>query len=163
MSWGFGFSLFYVLALVVLSVWYLIVFFVKHWLFRGWEFGTTLYSNENKRKREMVFLNLSWFLVLVTKLCPTRWTPARQASLSITNSWSLFTLMSIESVIPSNHLILCRPLLLPPSIFPSIRVFSNESGLHIRWSKYWSFSFNISLSFFFFFPFHVFFFIFIWI
>ena len=73
-------------------------------------------------------------------------TTARQASLSITNSWSLLKLMSIESVMPSNHLILCRPLLLPPSIFPSIRVFSNESALHIRWPKYWSFSFNISRS-----------------
>ena len=66
--------------------------------------------------------------------------------LSITNSWSLLKLMSIESVMPSNHLILCRPLLLPPSIFPSIRVFSNESALLIRWPKYWSFSFNISPS-----------------
>ena len=74
------------------------------------------------------------------------WTAARQASLSITNSWSLPKLMSIELVMPSNHLILCRPLLLPPSIFPSIRVFSNESALRIRWPKYWSFSFNISLS-----------------
>ena len=74
------------------------------------------------------------------------WTIARQASLSITNSWNLPKLMSIESVMPSNHLILCPPLLLPPSIFPSIRVFSNESALHIRWPKYWSFSFNISLS-----------------
>ena len=64
----------------------------------------------------------------------------RQASLSITNSWSLLKLMSIESVMPSNHLILCHPLLLLPSIFPSIRVFSNESVLHIRWPKYWSFS-----------------------
>ena len=73
-------------------------------------------------------------------------TTARQASLSITNSQSLLKLMSIESVMPSNHLILCRPLLLPPSIFPSIRVFSNESVLHIRWPKYWSFSFNISPS-----------------
>ena len=68
------------------------------------------------------------------------------ASLSITNSQSPPKPMSIESVMPSNHLILCRPLLLPPSIFPSIRVFSNESVLHIRWSKYWSFSFNISPS-----------------
>ena len=68
------------------------------------------------------------------------------ASLSITNSWSLRRLMSIESVMPSNHLILCRPLLLPPSIFPSIRVFSNESAHHIRGPKYWSFSFNISPS-----------------
>ena len=76
----------------------------------------------------------------------TPWTAACQASLSITNSWSLFKLMSIESVMPSNHLILCHPLLLPPSIFPSIRVFSNESVLCIRWPKYWSFSFNISTS-----------------
>ena len=69
-----------------------------------------------------------------------------QASLSVTNSQSLLTLMSIESVMPSNHLIPCRPLLLQPSIFPSITVFSNESVLHIRWPKYWSFSFNISPS-----------------
>ena len=68
---------------------------------------------------------------------------AHQASLSITNSQSLLKLISIESVIPSNHLILCRPLLLPPSIFPSIRVFSNESALRIRWPKYQSFGFNI--------------------
>ena len=77
-------------------------------------------------------------------LFATPWTAALQASLSITNSWSLLKLMSIESVMPSNHLILCCPLLLPPSIFPSIRVFSNESALCIRWPKYWSFSFNIS-------------------
>ena len=74
------------------------------------------------------------------------WTTARQASLSITNSRSLLKFMSIESVMPSNHLILCHPLLLLPSIFPSIRVFSNESILHIRWLKYWSFSFNMSTS-----------------
>ena len=74
------------------------------------------------------------------------WTAARQASLSITNSRSLLKLMSIESVMPSNHLILCRPLLPLPSIFPSIRVFSNESALRIRWPKYWSFSINISPS-----------------
>ena len=79
-------------------------------------------------------------------LFATPWTPARQASLSITNSRSLLKLMSIESVMPSNHLILCRPLLLPPSTFPSIRVFSNESVLCIRWPKYWSFSFNINPS-----------------
>ena len=71
-------------------------------------------------------------------------TAARQASLSITNCQSLLKLMSIESVMPSNHLILCCPLLLLPSIFPSIRVFSNESVIHIRWPKYWSFSFSIS-------------------
>ena len=74
------------------------------------------------------------------------WTAARKASLSITNSQSLVKLMSMESVMPSNHLFLHHPLLLPPSIFPSIRVFSNESVLHIRWPKYWSFSFSISLS-----------------
>ena len=74
------------------------------------------------------------------------WTAARQASLSISNSRSLLRLMSIESVMPSIHLIVCCPLLLPPSIFPSIRVFSNESVLRIRWPKYWSFNFNISPS-----------------
>ena len=87
----------------------------------------------------------------VPQTCPTPcepspWTAARQASLSITNSWSLLRIMSIESVMPSNHLILCRPLLLLPSVFPSIRVFSDESALHIRWPKYWSFSFSISPS-----------------
>ena len=82
----------------------------------------------------------------------TPWTAACQASLSIINSWnkqisqSLLKLMTIKSVMPSNHLILCRPLLLLPSIFPSIRVFSNESVLHISWPKYWSFSSSISLS-----------------
>ena len=74
------------------------------------------------------------------------WTAAHQASLSITNSQSLLKLMSIKSVMPSNHLILCHPLLLLPSIFPSIRVFSNESTLRMRWPKYWSFSFSISPS-----------------
>ena len=78
-----------------------------------------------------------WFFVI-------QWTAARQASLSITNSQSLLKLTSMESVMPSNHLILCCPLLLPPSIFPSIRVFSIESILHIRWPKYWSFIFSIS-------------------
>ena len=79
-------------------------------------------------------------------LYATPWTAARQVSLSITNSRSLPKLMCIESVMPSNHLILCRPLLLLPSIFPSIRVFSNKSVLHIRWPKYWSLSFSISPS-----------------
>ena len=85
--------------------------------------------------------SLSHVLLFVTS-----WTTACQASLSITNSWSPPKPMSIESVMPSNHLILCHLLLLLLSIFPSIRVFSNESALHIRWPKYWSFSFNISLS-----------------
>ena len=79
-------------------------------------------------------------------LFATPWTAARRASLSIPNSRSLLKLISIESVMPSNHLILCSPLLLLPSIFPSIRVFSKESVLHIRWPKYWSFSFSISPS-----------------
>ena len=80
------------------------------------------------------------------RLLATLWTAARQASLSITNFQSLLKLMSIESMMPSNHLIFCCSLLLPPSILPSNRVFSNESVLHIRWPKYWSFSFNISPS-----------------
>ena len=84
-------------------------------------------------------LSRVWFFV-------TQWTAARQASLSITNSQSSLRLMSIELLMPSNHLILCRPLLCPPSIFPSIRVFSNESALRIRWPKDWNFSFNISPS-----------------
>ena len=84
----------------------------------------------------------------LSRIClfATPWTIAPQASMSITNSQGLPKLMSIESVMPSNHLILCRPLLLLPSIFPSIRVFSNESVFHIRWPKYWSFSYNISPS-----------------
>ena len=80
------------------------------------------------------------------QLFVTPWNAARQASLSITNSWSLLKFISIASVMPSNCLILCHHLLLPPSIFPSIRVFSNELVLHIRWPKYWSFSFSISPS-----------------
>ena len=80
------------------------------------------------------------------QLFATPWTAARQAPLSITISWSLLKLMSIGLVMPSNHLILCCPFLLLSSIFPSISVFSNESALHIRWPKYWSFSFNISPS-----------------
>ena len=86
----------------------------------------------------------------VAQLCLTLCNPmdytALQASLSITNSWSLSRLMSVALVMPSSHLTLCNPLLLPPSILPSIRVFSNESALHIRWQKYWSFNFNISPS-----------------
>ena len=85
-------------------------------------------------------------LLSYVRIFVTPWTAACQASLSITNSWSSAKLTSIESVMPSNHLILIRPLLLLPSIFPSIRGFSNESALRIRWSKYWSFSFSISPS-----------------
>ena len=97
-----------------------------------------------------------WTLIIsqfssVAQSCPTLCDPMdcstpSMASLSVTNSWSLLKLMSIKSVMPSNHLILCHPLLLPPSIFPSLRVFSDESVLCIRWPKYWSFSFSISPS-----------------
>ena len=92
---------------------------------------------------------MSCFYCSVTKLCPTLvtpWTIARRASLSFTISWSLLKLMSVEWVVPSNHLILCHPLLLLPSIFPSIRIFPNESALQIRWPEYSSFSFSISPS-----------------
>ena len=85
-------------------------------------------------------------LLSCVRLLATPRTAARQAPLSITNSQRLLKLISIEMVMPSNHLILCRPLLLPPSVFPSIKVFSNESALCIRWPKYWSFSFNIGPS-----------------
>ena len=85
-------------------------------------------------------------LLSCVRLFATPWTAARQTSLSITSSQSLLRLMSIKLVMPSNHLILCRPLLLLPSVFPSIRVFFNESALHIRWPKYWSFGFSISPS-----------------
>ena len=106
-----------------------------------------------KRKRRLIYSVLfssvqfsSVQLFSHVWLFVTPWTTARQASLSIANSWSLFKLMSIESVMPSNHLILCCPLLLVPSIFPCIRVFSNELVPHIRWPKYWHFSFGIILS-----------------
>ena len=85
------------------------------------------------------FIQFGCSVILVTL-----WTVARQASLSMTNSWSLLRLMSIESVMPFNHLILCRPLVLLPSVLPSIRVFSSESVLHIRWPKFWSFSISPS-------------------
>ena len=98
---------------------------------------------------KVVFWSLTFSLVQSlsrVQLFATPWTAAHQASLSITNSWSLLKLMSIESVMPSNHLILYCPFLLPLSIFPSIRVFSNESVLRIRWPKYWNYSFSINPS-----------------
>ena len=96
-----------------------------------------------------IYINIQFSSVQLLShvwLFATQWTVARQASLSITNSWSLLKLMPIESVMSFHHLILCHPLLLLPSTFPSIRVFSSESVLHIRWPKYWSFSFRISPS-----------------
>ena len=108
----------------------------------------------NNKVNKIIFRNFqffSWSSLSVQSLscvwlCATPWTAARQASLSITNSQSLPKLMSIESVMPSNHLILSHPLLLLPSVFHRIRIFSNESVLRIRWPQYWSFSFNISPS-----------------
>ena len=94
----------------------------------------------------MIYLTQSVQLLGCVWLFATPWTWACQSSLSITNAWSLLKVMSIELVMPSNHLILCRPLLLLPSVFSSITVFSNESALRIRWPKYWSFSLNISSS-----------------
>ena len=108
-----------------------------------WSFSI---SPPNEYSRLISFQFSSVQSLSCVRLFATPWTAARQASLSITNSWSLLRPMSIESVMPSNHLILCHPLLLLPSIFPSIGVFSNESALRIKWPKYWSFSFNISPS-----------------
>ena len=93
-----------------------------------------------------ILLSISVQLLSCVRLFATPWTAAHQASLSITNSQSLLKFMSIKLMMPSNHLSLCHPLLLLPSIFPSIRVFSSESVLRIRWPKYWSFSFSISSS-----------------
>ena len=105
------------------------------------------YANKLKKKKQTQTSSVHSVQSLsCVRLFVTPRTAALQASLSITYSWSISKPMSIESVMPSNHLILCRPLLLLPSIFPSIRVFSNESALLIRWPKYWSFSFNISPS-----------------
>ena len=106
-----------------------------------------VFNLENIKRTLQAFLQFSSVQLLShVRLFETPWTAAHQASLSITNSRSLAKLTSIKSVMPSSHLILFLPLLLPPSIFPSIRVFSNESALHIRWPKYWSFNFSISPS-----------------
>ena len=117
-----------------------------------------VFLNQGSEKAEFKSLPIIWSHLLYkiqissdqllsrVRLFATPWIAACQASLSITNSQSLLKLMSIKSVMPSNHLILCYPLLLPPSILPSIRVFSSESVLHIRWPKYWSFIFSISPS-----------------
>ena len=125
------------LALTQECRWYLPVrlensFFIGHWIENSGGVCFIQFSSVQSLSRIWLFA--------------TPWSAARQASLSITNSWSPPKPMSIESMMPSNHLILCRPLLLLPSIFPRIRVFYNESALCIRWPKYWSFSFNISPS-----------------
>ena len=123
----------------------------SRWLYNT-STGAAAYASGVKEKtfhwgfREKYPWHSSFQALSRVRLFVTSWTAAHQASLSITNSRSLPKLMSIESVMPSNHLILCHPLLLLPSVFPRIRVFSNESALHIRWLEYWSFSFNISPS-----------------
>ena len=101
-------------------------------------------THRNKFKHKVYFYRNSVQLLSCVWLFSTPWTAAFKALLSFTNSWNLLKLMSIESVMPFNHLILCHPLLFLPSILPSIRIFSNESVLHIRWLKYWSVSFSIS-------------------
>ena len=118
--------------------------------FNIWLFSFSLYCHSYytlcRRWKAFIYQFSSVQSLSHVQLFATPRTAAHQASVSITNSRSLLTLMSIESVMPSNHLVLCRPLLLVPSIFPSIRVFSNESVLCNRWPKYWSFSFSISPS-----------------
>ena len=109
-----------------------------------WSISSLNALNDNNNQSSVQFS--SFQSLSRVRLFATPWITAHQASLSITNSWSSLKLMSIESVMPSSHLILCHPLLLLPPIPPSIRVFSNESALHIRWPKYWSFSFGISPS-----------------
>ena len=124
------------------------------WVQAGWSFLCQVLGCVKSSEKEGETRRLEWILMEaedIVQFSPvwlfaTPWTAARQASLSITNSWSLLKFMPTESVMPSNHLILCHPLLLQPSIFPSIRVFSYESALHIRWPEYWTFSFNISPS-----------------
>ena len=126
----------------------------SHWI-PTLNFGESKKTKKQKQPFYCVIPSRVWSLLELfsssqslscVRLFATPWTAARQASLSIANSWSLLKLMSIVSVMPSNHLIFCHPLLLLPSIFPSIRVFSDELVLHIRYSNYWSFSFSISPS-----------------
>ena len=118
-----------------------------HWnISRDIKQGEKFHGLKNWNHTGSVLFSLVQFSRSVVRLFTTPWTAAHQASLSITNSRSFLKLMSIESVMPSSHLILCRPLLLLPSIFPNIRVSSNESALHMRWPKYWRFSFSISPS-----------------
>ena len=127
-----------------------IILLQKH---KRWLYTWTSPDGQYRNQIDYILCSQSWRssissvqLLSHVRLFATPWTAARQASLSIINYWSSLRLMSIVLVIPSNHLILCLPFLLLPSIFPSIRIFSNESALHIRWPKYWSFSFNISPS-----------------
>ena len=127
---------------------------IRHWLVKGTVPSAlhmlNSWSSWEPHEKDFIFISIFQFVVVQVLSCVwffvTPWTAAHQASLSFTIFWSLPKFMSIESVLPSNHLILCHPLLLLPSVFLSIRVFSNESSLHIRWPKYWSFSFSINPS-----------------
>ena len=121
----------------------IIIFFYLFDTYSYWKILVKIFSI--RKYYTLIYFSIQFSCSVVSNSV-TPWTAARQASLSITNSWSLLKLMSIKSVMPSNHLILCCPLLLPPSIFTSIRVFSNELVLRISWPKYWSFSFSISPS-----------------
>ena len=121
--------------------------FTRHQICQGLDLG--LQDSSSSRNQYLFFLFYKSPCVCSVQFSCSVFHPIDctcHASLSFTNSWSLLKLMSIESVMPSNHLILCRPLLLLPSVFPSIRIFSNESVLHIKWPKYWSFGFSISPS-----------------
>ena len=125
--------------------------FIRHYSWLWWDSGKQKKDTCSYRTYMWLRKNTAYQFSSVqslnrVQLFVTPWTATHEASLSITNSRSLPKLMSTESVMPSNHLMLCRPLLLLPSIFPSIRDLSNESAFHIRWPKYWSFSFNISPS-----------------
>ena len=119
---------------------------IQHWSPLGWTGLISLISKGLARVFSSTAVLSEWKSLGHVWLFATPWTAACQASLSITNSWSMVKLMSVESVMASNYLIVCWPLLLPPSMFPSIGVFSNESVLHIRWPNYWSFSFSINHS-----------------
>ena len=118
---------------------------MRHQKYKTWWEGVKMCLNLSCYQLKQIVINISFFQLLsYVQLFVIPWTAASQPSLSFTIFSSLLKLMSIESVMPSNHLILCHPLLLMPSIFPSIRVFSNESALHIRWPKYCSFSISPS-------------------
>ena len=127
---------------------------IWHWLVQGTVTSAlhtlTSWSSWEPHEKYSIFISIFQFVVVQVLSCVwffvTPWTATHQASLSFTISWSLLKFTSIELVLPSNHLILCHPLLLLPSVFLSIRVFSNESSLHIRWPQYWSFSFSINPS-----------------
>ena len=129
------------------SIWYIMTFMLTVIVILH-AITTSLQGLELHPFLTWILQDLGLFAVVIqslsqVQLLATPWTAAHQSSLPVTNSWSLLKLMSIQSVMPSNHLILCHPLLLPPSIFPSIRVFSNGSALLIKWPKNWSFSFSI--------------------